>query len=125
MDTLTSTQIRGILDEEYPEAKRLPKALVNALVEGRNISEVRPAGTHIDFNQDWPTIIETARNFIETITAILGLIAAWKKLESEPEESQEQKVLDRFKASRSGERCITALGENKVRKVIKKALTKK
>jgi hypothetical protein len=44
MDASTTAQIREILDEEYPDArKRLSRPILAALLEGRNIVEANPA----------------------------------------------------------------------------------
>lgn len=115
----------AVLEDEYPEVKKLSKPILRALLDGQQIREVRPAGTHIDFNQDWPTIIETAKNFIEAISGVLGIISAWKGLPHEQEDRQEQLVFDRFKSSKEGEKSTRVLGDAKVRNVVKRALKKR
>jgi hypothetical protein len=55
---------------------------------------------------------------------VIGIIAALKALEGSSQVNQEQKILDRFKTSKGGAKCLKAIGEEGLRRVIRRALKK-
>lgn len=116
---------RLILEEEYPEVRKLGKAVLEGVLQSPNLEVKSLPGSHMDLNQDWPVIIAFAKELVSVISEILIIIVSLKELSHSSNEEVERKVLEKLTQGERGKKRLETVGERRLRSIAKRVVDKR
>ena len=111
------SDVYRILEEAVPPVSDLPRALVDALIDGRDMKPAQARGAlNLELNVDWPSIIEAAK---VAISFILPALEIWKGIKAVTDSSpSKQDLLEALKSDPVTRQIIGKLKPQEVQRIV-------